>query len=77
MSVENVEKMLERKVIATIPNNYRLVQAAAIEGGFVATDSELGRAYSQLAAILLHQDVALANPGAFSKAKKGLRSWFG
>lgn len=77
MSVANVESMLERKVVAAIPNNYRLVQAAALEGGFVGAESELGRAYDSLAGVLLHDQQALSLPGGFSKARKGIRAWFG
>jgi MinD-like ATPase involved in chromosome partitioning or flagellar assembly len=77
MSIDDIENMLERRVVAAIPNNYRLVQAAAVEGGFVRADSELGRAYDNLAGVLLHDEAALAIPGAFSKARKGIRAWFG
>jgi MinD-like ATPase involved in chromosome partitioning or flagellar assembly len=77
MSIEDIENMLERRVAASIPNNYRQVQAAAVEGGFVRADSELGRAYDNLAGVLLHDQAALAIPGAFSKARRGIRAWFG
>jgi Flp pilus assembly CpaE family ATPase len=73
LSPAEVEKTIGRKVLATIPNNYRLVQAAAVEGGFVAAHSDLGRAYQGLAGALLRL-TELAGSGA---AKKGLRAWFG
>lgn len=77
MSVQHVERMLDRRVVAAIPNNYRLVQAAALEGGFVGGDSDLGKAYDALAGAVLHDQEALVTAASFSQAKRGLRAWFG
>lgn len=75
MKPEQVESMLERKVVALIPNNYRLVQAAALEGGFVGNDSSLGKAYSSLVSQLLgEQPVPVDTPHA---PRRGFRALFG
>jgi hypothetical protein len=50
--------MLGRDVLGAIPNNYRLVQSAALSGAFVGTETDLGKAYAALARAVLGEAAA-------------------
>jgi pilus assembly protein CpaE len=73
ISPKEVENMLNARIAAVIPNDYKTIQRNIIAGRPVKADSDLGRAYLDLAKQLLARAAPIAAP-AGAGFWKGLRS---
>ncbi len=62
ISVQQVEDVLEAPVFATLPNSYRTVHQALIEGRPVEESSELGKQIVELAERILEPNTLKARP---------------
>jgi pilus assembly protein CpaE len=71
MKPEQAEEFLKHKVVAALPNDYKSVNHAIVEGALVPPDSDLGRNIAALAKWLAGET---PDVGATPKAKT---SWFG
>lgn len=69
---KEVEVMLNARIGAVIPNDYKTIQKSIMAGRPVKGDSDLGRAYRDLATQLLARNAPAAAPAA--GFWKGLRS---
>jgi len=67
LSKGQIEETIGHKIAAELPNDYRAVQRAVASGGFVDPETELGRAYTALAARLAGRQPI--HPRASSKLK--------
>jgi pilus assembly protein CpaE len=69
MSVEEIETLLEHKVAAVLPNDYRSVNTAVLQSTLIMGGSKLGRGITAFARQLAGE------PATGSKSKR--TSWFG
>jgi pilus assembly protein CpaE len=69
MSIEEIGAFLKHKVAVVLPNDYRSVNTAVLQGSLIAGNCKLGRAITAFARELT------GNPVATSKSKRN--TWFG
>jgi pilus assembly protein CpaE len=67
LSTSEIEKLLGVPVAATIPNDYRAVQAAILGGKFVPPRSPIGKAFADLAGKLARGQVLTAHTSVWRR----------
>ena len=71
--IQDVQEILHRPVTLALPNDYNRVRKACLEGGLVAWNSDLSRAYVEIGQMVTRNEPEIAPPEAAAQEGESFR----